>query len=179
MNTKKAIDILAKHQEKLFALPASPQKFSSWKVQALTFIETFFKEGRNSNEYRALKNYESLPRYDGDSAIADNAKPALSSFIGDCIQTINSIGVYNPPKKNFLYTVDNRWLAAIVVSGLTGMYFLGHNIGKRSADVQLFELRQEIKDLKKSSNGAISPTLIISNDKTNDTTNRNKKDSTP
>jgi hypothetical protein len=130
MTTKKAIGILAQHQEKLFALPPNHQKFSSWKVQALTLIETFFKEGRNSNEYIALKNYTYLPSWDGDIATANNTKPMLSSFIGDCIQTLKSIGVPKKEWKHILITTHPAIFWSVFSAMLLFAFWLGTQLHK-------------------------------------------------
>ena len=156
MTTKKAIDILKHHQEKLFGLPANHQKFSSWKVQALTFIETFFKEGRNSNEYTVLQAYNYFPG-DGDTITAEQSKSYLSWFIGDCIQTIKSIGVYKEPKRNFLTRYNEGTLVTIIIFAVTVLFSGGTLLGKYLSDTQNIELKRKVEDLQNRLNAVTSP----------------------
>ena len=168
MTKEKAIEILNGQIVKLKKITGNDCNI--WKTQTASYIKLFFDE--NSPEFSFITKYTFyFSDRSGTYDPRDQIQP-LTTFIEDCIETITNRGLYKPPKKNFLYTVDNRWLAAIVVAGLTGMYFLGHSIGKTEADIQNIELRQEVKELKKSAT-TVSPTFVIPDNKANNDTNSN------
>ncbi|HMK17831.1 MAG TPA: hypothetical protein VK492_06530 [Chitinophagaceae bacterium] len=166
MEKDKAVQVLNNQKAKLNSI--STDNCTVWQTQTKSYIKSFF--GESSPEYHYIDNFQFFYHV-GDNWRGEMNRniPVASLFIDNCIETIDNNGLYKPPKPNWLTHVDNRWLVGIAAGLLAGIFFLGRFVGSTESDIKNIELRNEIKDLKKSN---VSPTLIVPDKKSSQDTNK-------
>lgn len=85
MKKRKAISIL---QNQIDKLDVKENLNHQWTIETRTYLTKFF--GQDSEQLNYLKNFHWTPNV---ASNPEDFKPAIKSFLKDCINTINNIGL--------------------------------------------------------------------------------------
>ena len=152
MRKKEAIKILNKQIKKLQTNPENTRY--SWKIETHTYIVKFFGESSKQAEY--INNISWTNSWTTPEKVVIN----VISFLNDCINTIETIGLYKEKRQNFLTTLPD-WVVSLIFPGLISV---GLIIGKYTSDLQNIELKRKIEQLEQR--GGSSPTFITTSSDT-------------
>jgi hypothetical protein len=132
MDNKTAISILNKQIDKLKL--SKENRTDSWTIETKQYIISFF--GEDSIQKDFFNGYSWVLNPNSD---LDWQEKQVIAFLNDCINTIRNIGLYKKEKPNFLVTLPN-WIISAV---LPGLFALGLLAGKCSSDYQNVKLKQD------------------------------------
>ena len=121
MTKTKAIEILNKQ---IVKLEKDQVDKNQWNLQTNTYLRSFFGEDSEQSVYLNYHtwNYNQL---EGSGQIKDKKQPVID-FIGDCIDTIQDLGLKKlDPKGNFLTRISDKWAVTVVSSLVVVAFFLG------------------------------------------------------
>lgn len=119
MTNKKAASILNKQ---IVKLEQENFHYPIWDIQTKTYLSEFF--GNKSGQHSFFHNhYWNIDSIHTNGVTIEAKKYIASSFLNDCIDTINDIGILKKePKGNFLTRLPDKWAVSIVL-GLIGFAF--------------------------------------------------------
>ncbi|WP_440067372.1 hypothetical protein [Tenacibaculum discolor] len=137
MKKAKAISILQKQIDKL---EFEENLNNRWTIETRTYLSTFF--GDESEQHKHLENFRWKPSFGSDPR---EYKHHISSFLKDCINTINNIGIKKDPVDNWFAKLPD-WAINL---GLPALCFISFGIGVVFTNNNNSELRKENLELKK------------------------------
>ena len=153
MKNEQTIALLRREQESLKTVNSAT--CSVWKTHMKSYIKTFF--GEHSPQFKYISDYQFWYNYNQPEAETKANIPIMSLFVETCIDTITNIGLYKPPKQNFLSRISDGLLAAIIGIAVPALFIGGTLWGKYLSDVQNIELKQENKQLMDKLSDGVSP----------------------
>lgn len=158
MRKQKAISILKRQLKKLDTI--SEVDSSLWHQQTSTFIRSFFST--KSTEFEFIKHFSFTNTSDGVNETRAFKIAQLRGYLNNCIETIEYLGVYKPPTKNYLSSLPS-WLLTIILFGVIGLSLI---VGTYFFIVDNSNLQQqveklELKEFQKSNDRIVLDTIII------------------
>lgn len=175
MKPEQAIKILEGQIEKYNSIDA--KTCYTWKTQTSSYIKSFF--GEHSDEYEFINKF--MFDYDVYTIVKlpqENAK-ALTTFVRNCIETIKNVGLHKPPRPNFLFHIDNRWLITGICGAVVVIFTAGYVTGNIFTNAKNVEYKIKYENLRDSLDRLpVSPALnvpdkITTNDTSTDKNNKN------
>lgn len=127
MKSDQAIIILQNAKLKISSL--NEENFRSYTAQLTAYSERFF--GSDSAQYVYMNNADYVIYNRGTNEwVINNSKPALSSFIDDCIESIRNTGIKKKEWKHILITTH----PAIFWAAFVGLMSISFGLGKCTAN---------------------------------------------
>jgi hypothetical protein len=155
MKKEEAVKIMIDLQNQL---SNSGINMGNWSKNSEYYIKKFIGDG-SPQHVRILHLTRDFTIYTDQHTYKTNIA-TMAEFMKDCIGIIFINGIYKDPKKNFLYDIDNKWIAGtlitIIISLLTLAFYLGEqknetaNVNKANE-----ELKKENQILKERINKLI------------------------
>lgn len=140
MTKRKAVSILKTQIAKIVNI-YEPSEFTRWKVQTLTYIQSFFKD---ASEYTVAQSYLNFPTASAEfERDLQELKNKLIALLNSYIETMEAIGV--PNRGNFLTRMREGWLIFIMCLLFPAIFSGGLLFGKYLSDTQNIELRGEAR----------------------------------
>jgi hypothetical protein len=119
-----------------------------WAVQTSTFIKKFF--GETSSEHEYIRNLKVRDEWEKMREWEKKDKDSARLFLRQCIQTIERIGLYEPPQSNIFTSLSNEVLVPAVLAVIGGVFYFGFYVGNINSNNDRYELKEEIRTVKDS-----------------------------
>ena len=144
MKPEQAIKSLNAQKEKL---STRTNVNTAWSTATRSLIKDYF--GQDSEEYKFMSKFRFSSVIYVDEAYEEKSiKESIvrvSQFLDSCIENIERKGIYKAPKSNFLSRVDNAVILGGLTFLLTAVTYGGVQWGQHIADVQNYDLKQQVK----------------------------------
>lgn len=127
MTTQKAVSILSKQ---IVKIEQKDFHYPIWNIQTTTYLREFF--GEKSEQYYFFQNhYWNIDTIHAKGITIEVKKYIAISFLNDCIDTINDIGLYQKENKgNYISRLSDRMITFWIVSVFSGGVYFGRIIYK-------------------------------------------------
>lgn len=122
----------------------------TWRTHTAHYIELFF--GKQSSQYEFISKFSFTNSKKGGTRDVQFADAVIKAktFIDDCIESINTIGLVKPPRQNFLSKVPNPILAIFIPIILSALGWATIEISNNSSERKIENLNDKIRQLSDS-----------------------------
>jgi len=121
MKKQRAIGILKNQIDKLNKIKEG--NTTIWTNSTNTYLERFFGDLSSQSNFFKYSYWNTGNKINTNTF--DEQKEKGVEFLKECIELIDNLGLYKPPKENFLSRLPNGWILPIIGSLMAGSYFVG------------------------------------------------------